>query len=47
MTETEYCERFDNLRKEELNKKNKKETYVGNDVMTTVIKCCKGEKKEV
>ena len=46
MTEREYYERFDNLGEKELNKKNNKETYVRNDVMTTVIKRCRGEKKE-
>ena len=46
MTEKEYYERFDNLSEKELNKKNNKETYVRNNVMTTVIKRCRGEKKE-
>ena len=31
----------------ELNPKNNKEVYAENDVMTTVIKRCRGEKKEV
>ena len=44
MTEREYYERFDNLSQKELNKKNNKKTYVRNDVMTTVIKRCRGEK---
>ena len=44
MTERGYYERFDNLSKKELNKKNNKETYLRN-VMTTVIKRCTGEKK--
>ena len=46
MTEREYYERCDNLGEKELNKKNNKETYVRNDVMTTVIKRCRVEKKE-
>ena len=44
MTEREYYKRFDILSEKELNKKNNKETYVRNDDMTTVIKCCRGEK---
>ena len=35
--------KFDNLSKKELNTKNKR-TYVRNDVMTTIIKRCRGEK---
>ena len=46
MTEREYCRRFDNLSKKELNKKNNKEVYVRNDVMTTVIKRCRGKKNK-
>ena len=45
MTEREIYEKFDNLSKEELNTKNNKTVYVKNDVMTTVIKRCRGEKK--
>ena len=45
MTEREYYERFDNLSQKELKKKNNKETYVKNDVMTTVIKRSRREKK--
>ena len=41
----EYYRRFDNLNKKELNKKNNKEAYIRNDVMTTVIKRSRGEKK--
>ena len=47
MTDREYYERFDNLSKIELNKKNNKETYVRNDVMTTLVKCCRGEKRGI
>ena len=45
ITEREIYEKFDNLSKEELNTKNNKTVYVKNDVMTTVIKRCRGEKK--
>ena len=46
MTKREIFEKFDNLSEDELNaKKNNKEVYGKNDVMTTVIKHCKGEKK--
>ena len=47
MTDREYYERFDNLSKIELNKKNNKETYVRSDVMTTLVKCCRGEKRGI
>ena len=46
MTDREYYERFDNLSKIELNKKNK-ETYLRNDVMTTLVKRCRGEKRGI
>ena len=36
--------KFTNLSQEKLNTINDKKTYVKNDVMTTVIKCCRGEK---
>ena len=45
MTEREIYEKFDNLSKEELNTKSNKSIYVRNDAMTTIIKCCRGEKK--
>ena len=45
MTEREIYEKFDNLSKEELNTKSNKNIYVRNDVMTTIIKRCRGEKK--
>ena len=44
MTKREIYKKFTNLSKQELNKKNNKKAYVKNDVMTTVIKCCRGEK---
>ena len=46
MTEREILEKFDNLSEDELNTKSNKKVYVKNDVMTTVIKRCSGEKKE-
>ena len=46
MTEREIYEKFDNLSEEELNTKSNKNIYVRNDVMTTIIKRCRGEKKE-
>ena len=45
MTKRKTFEKFDNLSKDELNTKSKKEVYVKNDVMTTVVKRCRGEKK--
>ena len=45
MTKREIFEKFDNLSEDELNAKNNKEVYAKNDVMTTVIKRCRGEKK--
>ena len=38
-------EKYANLSENQLNTKNNKEVYAKNDVMTTVIKCCRGEKK--
>ena len=47
MTKREIFEKFDNLSEDELNVKNNKEVCSKNDVMTIVIKRCRGEKKEV
>ena len=44
MTKREIYKKFNNLSNEELNTKNNKKTYVKNDVMTTIIKWCRGEK---
>ena len=44
MTKRETYKKFTNLSDEELNTKNNKKTYVRNDVMTTIIKRCRGEK---
>ena len=35
---------FDNLSKDELNTKNNKNIYFRNNVMTNIIKHCRGEK---
>ena len=47
MTEREFFEKHANLSENGLNAKNKKEVNAKNDVMTTVIKRCRGEKKQV
>ena len=44
-TKEQIKEKFDNLSKDELNAKSKKEVYVKYMVMSTVIKRCMGEKK--
>ena len=46
MTEREIFEKYDNLSKDELNTKTNKNVYVKNDVMSTAIKRCRGEKKK-
>ena len=46
ITEREIFEKFDNLSKDKLNTRSNKKFYVKNDVMTTVIKWCRGEKKQ-
>ena len=46
MTEREIYKNFTNLSKKELNTKSNKNVYVKNNVMTTVIKHCRGEKKK-
>ena len=45
MTEKMFFKKYVNLSKNELNTKNNKEGYAKNDVMTTVIKLCRCEKK--
>ena len=45
MTKREIYKKFTNLSQEKLNTINNKKTYVKNDVMTTIIKRCRGEKK--
>ena len=44
MTKRQIYKKFPNLSEKELNTKNNKKTYVRNDVMTTIIKQCRGEK---
>ena len=46
MTEREIFKKFDNLSEDELNTKSNKNVYVKNNIMTNIIKHCKGEKKE-
>ena len=45
MTEKEIFENYANLNKDEQNTKSNKNVYVQNDVMTTAINRCRGEKK--
>ena len=47
MTEREIYEKPGNLSKEQLNTKSNKNIYIKNAVMTTIIKCYRGEKKEL
>ena len=46
MTGRQIFEKYDNLSKDELNTKTNKNIYIKNDVMSTVIKHCRGQKKE-
>ena len=46
MTEREIYEKFDNLSEDELKTKSSKFVYVKNNVMTNIIKYCRGEKKK-
>ena len=45
MTEREIFEKYDNLSENELNAKTNKDVYAKKDVMTTVIKRCRCERK--
>ena len=45
MTEREIYEKYDNLSEDELNIKSNKNVFVKNNVMTNIIKRCRGEKK--
>ena len=45
ITEKEIFKKFDNLNEDELNTKSNKNVYVKNNIMTNIIKHCKGEKK--
>ena len=44
MTKREIYKQFTNLSPKELKTKNNRKAYVKNDVMTIVIKRCRGEK---
>ena len=46
MTEREIFEKYANLSEDELSKKSNKNVYIKNDVMSTVIKRCRYEKKK-
>ena len=45
MTEREIFEKFDNFSDDELNIRSSKSVYVKNNIMTNIIKHCRGEKK--
>ena len=45
MAERDIFEKYDNLREDEPNAKSNKNVDVKSDVMNTVIKPCRGEKK--
>ena len=45
MAEKDIFEKYTNLSEDELSEKSNKNLYVKNDVMITVIKRCRGEKK--
>ena len=47
MTERKINEKFANLSEDELNEMSNKNIYVENNMMTNIIKHCRGEKKEV
>ena len=47
MTGRKFYEKFGNLSEDELNTKSNKNTYVRNDVMNTMIKHRRDEKKKV
>ena len=46
MAERKIFEKFANLSNDELNAKSSKFVYVKNNVMTNIIKHCRGEKKK-
>ena len=47
MTEREIYEKFGNLSEDELNTKSNKNINIRNDVMTTIIKHCRGKKRGI
>ena len=46
MTKREIYKKFTNLIERELNIQNNKNSYVRNDAIITIIRRCRGEKKE-
>ena len=46
MTEREIYKKFTNLNEDELNIKSNKSVYVKNNIMTNIIRNCKGEKRK-
>ena len=46
MTERKIFQKYANLSKDKWNTKSSKNVYVKNDVMSTIIKRCRGEKKK-
>ena len=46
MTKRNIYKKFPNLSEKELNTKNNKNPWVRNDVVTTIIKRCRGEKNK-
>ena len=47
MTERKIYEKYDNLSKDELNIKSNKNVFVKNNVMTNIIKRCRGKKRGI
>ena len=47
LTKKQIYKKFTNLSQGKLNTINNKKTYIKNNVMTTIIKRCRGEEKEV
>ena len=46
MTKRDIFEKYDNLSEDELSDKSNEHVYVKNDIMSTVIKHCRGKKKK-
>ena len=46
MSKREITEKFGNLREDELKVNNNKYVYAKNDIMTTINKPCRGDKRE-
>ena len=45
ITEREIYKKYDNSSKDEFNIKSNKNVFVKNNLMTNIIKCCRGKKK--